>query len=238
MTTPSRPTSISCWWVLAVRAPSSCRIAAEAVTSQASRLRWTTLRPQHDTALPWLPGHSSRLTSWERAEPIPGRRQPRQPAGGSPLSVFNGTNANGTWTLYVFDDALATSAASIGGWDAEHHDDGWLRTPTPSPTPTAPLGHTDTECDSNPDPEPTADPDPDSCDSNANSYSSAPRQHQLLRLRQRHQRPQLLQVPLRGRRPLTCRRGCKFRPVIMSASAGSSSGTAPKHVLLRAIGPS
>lgn len=45
------------------------------------------------------------------------------PAAGSssssPLTVFNGTNPNGTWSLYVVDDAGADIGSFAGGWSME-----------------------------------------------------------------------------------------------------------------------
>lgn len=45
------------------------------------------------------------------------------PAAGSssssPLSVFNGTNPNGTWSLYVVDDAGGDVGSFAGGWSME-----------------------------------------------------------------------------------------------------------------------
>jgi subtilisin-like proprotein convertase family protein len=40
------------------------------------------------------------------------------PAGapGSLLSVFNGTNPNGTWSLYVVDDSAQDNGSITGGW--------------------------------------------------------------------------------------------------------------------------
>jgi subtilisin-like proprotein convertase family protein len=38
------------------------------------------------------------------------------PSGNSALSVFNGTNANGVWSLYVFDDAGVDTGVIAGGW--------------------------------------------------------------------------------------------------------------------------
>ena len=38
------------------------------------------------------------------------------PPYGTTLSVFNGTNGNGTWSLYVFDDEAADLGNIGGGW--------------------------------------------------------------------------------------------------------------------------
>ena len=48
------------------------------------------------------------------------------PSGGSALSVFDGTDPNGVWNLYVYDDAAPTAAISgAGTWssrpDRHHH---------------------------------------------------------------------------------------------------------------------
>ena len=38
------------------------------------------------------------------------------PSGGSALSVFNGTDPNGTWSLYIRDDAGGEAGSIAGGW--------------------------------------------------------------------------------------------------------------------------
>ena len=64
------------------------------------------------------------------------------PSGGSALSVFSGTAPNGTWSLYVVDDAGGDDGSIAGGWElsvSATSCSGPTPTPTstPSPTPTA-----------------------------------------------------------------------------------------------------
>src|SRR5262249_55070841 len=47
----------------------------------------------------------------------------------------NGTNPNGTWSLYVFDDAGGDMGSFAGGWEIDIITD-QCPTPTPPPTPT------------------------------------------------------------------------------------------------------
>ena len=56
------------------------------------------------------------------------------PSGSSLLSAFNGTNPNGTWSLYIMDDTLTNVGNMAGGWELNISTDAC---PTPSPTPTA-----------------------------------------------------------------------------------------------------
>ena len=64
------------------------------------------------------------------------------PAGpyGSALSIFDGTNPNGTWSLFVFDDAQGYSGSIASGWRLDIATDGPTVTSF-SPT-SGPLGAT------------------------------------------------------------------------------------------------
>ena len=46
------------------------------------------------------------------------------PPHGSALSVFNGTVPNGTWNLFVFDDAFELSGSIAGGWSLDIQTNG------------------------------------------------------------------------------------------------------------------
>lgn len=78
------------------------------------------------------------------------------PLGGSALSVFNGTNPNGTWSLYVFDD-VGNDAGFFAAeaWAITITTDTNCAPPTPTPTPTATPTATPTLT-----PTPTATPTP------------------------------------------------------------------------------
>ncbi|PYJ08279.1 MAG: hypothetical protein DMF06_13305, partial [Verrucomicrobia bacterium] len=60
------------------------------------------------------------------------------PSGGSALSVFNGTSANGTWSLYVVDDAAQDVGSIAGGWQLIISTTAACATPSPTPTATIP----------------------------------------------------------------------------------------------------
>lgn len=61
-----------------------------------------------------------------------------QASSSSTLSVFNGTAANGTWSLYIVDDNPESTGTLSGGWELTFFVPAPCPTPTATPTPTPP----------------------------------------------------------------------------------------------------
>jgi MYXO-CTERM domain-containing protein len=80
---------------------------------------------------PLVPG-TFKPTNFPNADAFPAPAP--APSGGSALSVFNGTNPNGTWSLYVIDDAPSDGGSIGGGWSLNITV---LSPPTSTPTATA-----------------------------------------------------------------------------------------------------
>ena len=59
------------------------------------------------------------------------------PSGNVPLSIFNGTDPNGMWSLYIVDDASLDVGQFAGGWTLTITTVGVCPSPTPTATPTA-----------------------------------------------------------------------------------------------------
>jgi subtilisin-like proprotein convertase family protein len=57
---------------------------------------------------------------------------PAGPYAANPLSVFNGANPNGTWSLYVVDDAGGDIGSIAGGWSLTITDNAPSTVPEPS----------------------------------------------------------------------------------------------------------
>jgi hypothetical protein len=155
-------------------------------------------------------------------------------SGGSALSIFNGTNANGTWNLYVFDDAAGDVGSFAGGWELTISTTNGCGTPTPTPTPTTtatPATPTPTATftpiatPTLPPPPPTATPTPPTPTPTATSTPTATAA------------PTSTPAPPAQPNNLSTR---------MRVQTGDNvgiggfiiTGAAAKHVLLRAIGPS
>ena len=57
------------------------------------------------------------------------------PSASSALSAYNGTNPNGTWSLYIMDHKITSAGNIAGGWELTTITDA-CATPSPTPSPT------------------------------------------------------------------------------------------------------
>ena len=78
-------------------------------------------------------------------------------AGTDTLAAFNGANPNGVWSLYIVDDANIDSGTITGGWSLSITTNAGCGTPTPTPTPTPTASATATPATPTPTP-PTPTP--------------------------------------------------------------------------------
>ena len=168
------------------------------------------------------------------------------PGGGSALSIFNGTNPNGTWSLYVVDDASG-DLGNIGGWELIISTTNDCATPTPSttPLPSPP-----------PEPTPSASPTPVSTP----SPSATPASTATPPSTATPTPPGPTATPTPPSPTVTPTATATATPIATPSPAAQATnlstrmrvqtgdnvgiggfiimGTTPKHVLLRAIGPS
>ncbi|MEY2489062.1 MAG: hypothetical protein QOC70_1004, partial [Verrucomicrobiota bacterium] len=146
------------------------------------------------------------------------------PSGGSLLSVFNGTNPNGTWSLYVVDDAAADLGSFAGGWELTITTNSGCGTPTPTPSATMTPIATPTL----PPPSPTATPTPPAPTPTPTPPIPTPTPPAT---------PTPSPTPAAQPNNLSTR--MRVQPGDNAGIGGFIiTGTSPKHVLLRAIGPS
>jgi subtilisin-like proprotein convertase family protein len=139
------------------------------------------------------------------------------PAGGSALSVFNGSNPNGTWSLYLVDDAAQDLGNVAGGWEVSIATTSGCGTPTPTmtpiPSPTLPPPSPTPTPTQTPSPTPALTPTPP-------ALTPTP-------------------TPIPAAQALNLSTRMRVQPGDNAGIGGFIiTGTAPKHLLLRAIGPS
>jgi subtilisin-like proprotein convertase family protein len=169
------------------------------------------------------------------------------PAGGSALSIFNGTNPSGTWSLYVVDDASIDSG-NIGGWELIISTTNDCGTPTPSPSTTPSPSLTPS-----PPPEPTPSPTvtpatpsptptstaccPITPTPSPTATATAPAATPTPTPPVATPTPTTTPIPSAQATNLSTR--MRVQPGDNVGIGGFIiTGTAPKHLLLRAIGPS
>jgi subtilisin-like proprotein convertase family protein len=152
------------------------------------------------------------------------------PCGTDTLAAFNGVNPNGTWRLYVVDDLGADVGTIAGGWSLRITTSGGsCATPTPSPstspTPTATPVITPTPT-ATPTPTPVVTPTPTPVVTPTPAVTPTP-----------------VATPTPSPTPAAQALNLSTR---MRVQTGDNvgiggfivTGTGPKHVLLRAMGPS
>jgi subtilisin-like proprotein convertase family protein len=166
------------------------------------------------------------------------------PSGGSALSVFNGTNPNGTWSLYVVDDLTSDAGSIAGGWELTIATTSSCATPTPSPSITPPpTPSPSTTPVSTPSPSATPISTPSPSASPVSTPTSTPAATASPTPPTPTVTPTATATPVATPSPAAQATNLSTRMRVQTGdNVGIGGfiimGTAPKHVLLRAIGPS
>ena len=115
---PTRMTLTCCWWV-----PGGQNVLLMSDTGGITPITSLTLSFS-DAATAFLPDSTAlssgtfKPTNYDAAFMVDSFAAPAPTDGpyGSTLSLFNGTNPNGVWNLYVIDDTQGNSGSMAGGW--------------------------------------------------------------------------------------------------------------------------
>ena len=107
-------TSTSCSSVRPARARSSCPTSAGRLTRATSALTLDDQAPSHLPDTTALTSGTFKPTNAGAGDTFPAPAP--APSGNVYLSAFNGTNPNGTWSLYVADDVSGDWGEITGGW--------------------------------------------------------------------------------------------------------------------------